>query len=72
MKKNKKNILVTGCAGFIGMHLCKKLLEKGYKVIGLDNLNDYYDVSLKKRDYQFWKNQKISNLKKLIFQINLV
>lgn len=40
-------ILVTGAAGFIGFHLCKLLIEKGHKVIGLDNINDYYDVNLK-------------------------
>jgi len=40
-------ILVTGAAGFIGSHVCIKLLERGEKVLGLDNLNDYYDVSLK-------------------------
>jgi UDP-glucuronate 4-epimerase len=40
--------LVTGAAGFIGFNLCKKLLENGNRVIGLDNLNPYYDVSLKK------------------------
>ena len=40
-------ILVTGTAGFIGYHLAKKLLELGHKVIGYDNINDYYDVSLK-------------------------
>jgi UDP-glucuronate 4-epimerase len=40
-------ILVTGAAGFIGFHVTKKLLEKGHKVVGLDNLNDYYDVQLK-------------------------
>jgi UDP-glucuronate 4-epimerase len=40
-------ILVTGCAGFIGMHTCLKLLERGDDVIGVDNLNDYYDVRLK-------------------------
>ena len=45
--KTKENILVTGCAGFIGMHLCKNLLEQNYKVIGIDNLNDYYSVKLK-------------------------
>jgi UDP-glucuronate 4-epimerase len=39
--------LVTGCAGFIGAALCKRLLEKGEQVIGIDNLNDYYDTSLK-------------------------
>lgn len=40
-------VLVKGCAGFIGMHVCHKLLERGDAVIGIDNLNDYYDVSLK-------------------------
>jgi UDP-glucuronate 4-epimerase len=42
-----KSILVTGVAGFIGCEVALKLLERGDKVIGLDNLNDYYDVSLK-------------------------
>ncbi len=40
-------ILVTGAAGFIGMHVCQRLLARGDEVIGIDNLNDYYDVSLK-------------------------
>jgi UDP-glucuronate 4-epimerase len=40
-------VLVTGAAGFIGFHLSKGLLEKGYRVIGLDSMNEYYDVSLK-------------------------
>ena len=39
--------LVTGAAGFIGFHTSKQLLELGYEVIGLDNINDYYDVNLK-------------------------
>lgn len=41
-------ILLTGAAGFIGMHVAEKLLSRGDDVVGLDNLNDYYDVALKK------------------------
>jgi UDP-glucuronate 4-epimerase len=43
-----ENVLVTGAAGFVGKFLSEALLEKGYPVIGVDNLNDYYDVQLKK------------------------
>ena len=39
--------LVTGAAGFIGFHACKRLLQAGHEVVGLDNMNDYYDVNLK-------------------------
>ncbi len=46
MTDNK--ILVTGSAGFIGYHLCKSLLNDNYDVLGIDNINDYYDVNLKK------------------------
>lgn len=42
-----KKILVTGAAGFIGFHLAQKLLDLGYDVVGIDNINDYYDVDLK-------------------------
>ena len=42
------NILVTGSAGFIGSQLCLKLLDRGDNVLGIDNLNDYYNVELKK------------------------
>ncbi len=41
------NVLVTGAAGFIGFHVAQKLLARGEQVVGLDNLNDYYDVNLK-------------------------
>ena len=40
-------ILITGTAGFIGFHLAKRLLERGDTVVGIDNINDYYDVDLK-------------------------
>ena len=43
----QSRILVTGAAGFIGFHVCKELIKEGYFVIGLDNLNNYYDVNLK-------------------------
>src|SRR6516165_1421189 len=41
-------VLITGAAGFIGFHLAKRMLDEGCEVFGLDNLNDYYDVGLKK------------------------
>ena len=41
------SFLVTGAAGFIGFHTCKWLLDHGYHVVGIDNINDYYDVNLK-------------------------
>ncbi|MDQ5878013.1 MAG: UDP-glucuronate 4-epimerase, partial [Pseudomonadota bacterium] len=40
-------VLVTGAAGFIGMHVCQRLLARGDEVVGIDNLNDYYEVALK-------------------------
>jgi UDP-glucuronate 4-epimerase len=54
-----RKILVTGVAGFIGFALSKRLLEQGYEVVGLDNLNDYYDVDL-----------KLSRLKQITMQEN--
>lgn len=42
-----KPILVTGAAGFIGYHLSNRLMDEGYKVVGIDNMNDYYDINLK-------------------------
>ena len=48
MKPSTKNILITGIAGFIGFHLAKELINEDLNIIGLDNLNSYYDVELKK------------------------
>jgi UDP-glucuronate 4-epimerase len=48
MGEQKRTILVTGAAGFIGFHVSKKLLERGDTVVGIDNLNPYYNVNLKK------------------------
>ena len=73
---SSKTYLITGGAGFIGFYLSKALLEKGAKVIGIDNLNDYYEVSLKEDrleilkkfpEYQFVKGD-ISD-KETVFQV---
>ena len=66
-------ILITGSAGFIGYHVTKKILNKNIKVIGIDNINNYYDINLKKnRIKDLKKNKKfffykvdLSNYKKL-------
>ena len=56
---NKEYIyLVTGAAGFIGYHLSKRILDAGASVIGLDNMNDYYDVSLKEHRLSFLKDRE--------------
>ena len=66
-------VLVTGCVGFIGYHVCDYLLKKKSYVIGVDNINSYYDVKLKKdrlKNLSKYKNFNfnkidISNYKKL-------
>ena len=55
-------VLVTGCAGFIGFHLVNKLTHGKYQVVGLDNLNNYYDINLKKN-----RIEKLKENKKFIF-----
>ena len=53
-----KIILVTGAAGFIGFHVSKDLLKRNFKVIGLDNMNNYYSVKLKKKRLNLLKKFK--------------
>ncbi len=62
-----KNILITGTAGFIGFHLAKRLLANGFSVFGVDNLNDYYDVNLKKDRLKILK----ANLNFTFYQTDL-
>lgn len=59
----ENRILITGVAGFIGMHTAKKLLSDGMTIFGIDNLNDYYDVSLKES-----RLQEISDFKNFTFR----
>jgi len=58
------NIIVTGCAGFIGFHTCLFLLKKDLTVFGIDNLNTYYDVALKKNRLKILKSFKNFNFNK--------
>ena len=58
MSNAVRNVLVTGAAGFIGFHLAKRLLESGNVVVGIDNLNSYYDVNLKKARLAILENYK--------------
>ena len=60
-------ILITGAAGFIGSHLCLKLLELGHHVVGVDNLNNYYDIKLKKDRLKLIKNYARNKKKKFQF-----
>ena len=58
-------ILITGVAGFIGFHLCKKLLEERHDVLGIDNINNYYDVKLKKNRLKILLGKKNFKFKKI-------
>ena len=75
-RKNNQNkiILVTGCGGFIGFHLCFKLLKMNFKVIGIDNLNNYYSEKLKKerlkildefKQFTFYKIDIVKDIQKI-------
>ncbi len=65
-------ILVTGVAGFIGFHLSKRLLDEGHEVTGIDNMNDYYSVNLKKLRISILESKKFTFLKEDINKINLL
>jgi UDP-glucuronate 4-epimerase len=56
-------VLITGVAGFIGYHLANHLISKKIKVVGLDNLNNYYDVNLKKKRLDNLKNKFKNNFR---------
>ena len=58
-------ILVTGAVGFIGFHLCEKLLEDKQQVLGIDNINNYYDVNLKKNRLKQLISNKSFKFKKI-------
>jgi len=57
-------ILVTGCAGFIGSYLCDRLLKERYKVVGIDNFNDYYDPKIKEKNLDWALKSKSFKLYK--------
>ena len=66
-------ILVTGAAGFIGFHLCKRLLEDKHQILGIDNINNYYDVKLKKNRLKILLGKKNFKFKKIdISDVNFV
>ena len=67
-----KNILVTGSAGFIGFFLCKQLIEDRYKVIGIDNINDYYDTKLKKKRLEILSETSLKKNNWEFFKIDLL
>src|ERR1700727_2439194 len=65
--RTKRKTLVTGAAGFIGFHVSKALLKRGDEVVGLDNLNDYYDPTLKQARLSRLTEQKDFRFVKLDF-----
>ena len=64
----KKNVFITGCAGFIGYHLTLKMLKNGHHIIGIDNMNNYYDIKIKNNRLK--KLKKYKNFK--FFKLDLI
>lgn len=65
MELKYKNVLVTGVAGFIGFHLARRLLKEGYQVVGIDNMNPYYEITLKEARLEMLKNESTFTFYKL-------
>ena len=65
--KSPKKILITGSAGFIGFHLASNLIKQNKEVINIDNLNNYYDVKLKKDRINKLKSLSHKKKKKYFF-----
>ena len=66
-----KIYLVTGAAGFIGFHLSRRLIENGIKVIGIDNLSNYYDINLKKSRLENLERLNVKGEKFIFYKTNL-
>ena len=64
-------IIITGSAGFIGFHLCKRLLENGINVIGIDNMNNYYDINLKEKRLEILTELTLNNNEWKFFKTDL-
>ena len=68
MEKIEGNILITGAAGFIGAALSLELIKNGMSVIGIDNLNDYYDTNLKRKRLHIINQLKLKSGKQELIE----